>query len=205
MRSFPQPPKHPKPPTRPLGPPTPLLFNPSTPPLPPRPFYAKQTQFQKPQNELNPLPQKALRKNHPPPTPKKQTQFKPNPTQSHRPNRRDKSNPTPIRYPLYAARSTTPAPEALTQIHPAPGRSRPIVRKNPKKPSLNYAKQTQSPKPQTEPNSIRYNDLQRFSPPRTPKKQTQFKPNQTQSPRPNQENKPNSNPIKPNSRTSYKA
>jgi len=72
------------------------------------------------------------------------------------------------------------------------------MRKNTKKPSLNYAKRTQSPKPQNQPNPLPQKDLQRLSPPRNPEKQTQFKPNQTQSPRPNRQNKPNPNPIKPN-------
>jgi len=140
-------------------------------------FYAKQTQSQQPQNHPNPLPQKALRKNLLPPDPKKQTQFKPNPTQSHRPNQQNKSNPTQIRYPLHATRYTTPGPKTRAQIRPNLALGTQIRRKNLKKPQLFYAKQTQSQKLQNQPKSLSQKGLRRFPPPRKPKKQTQFKPN----------------------------
>ena len=54
------------------------------------PFYAKQTQFSKPQNQHNPLCRRGLRRKTTPTRPKKQTQ----------------SNP--IRFPLPASRPTLP-------------------------------------------------------------------------------------------------
>jgi len=148
----------------------------------PKTFYAKQTQFPKPRNQPNPLPQKELHKNNHPPTPKKQTQNKPN--------------------PQYAIRSTLHATQS-------PAHPKSIFRLLPFAFSLFtfyfstlcllsnsfYAKQTQSQKHQNQPNPLSQKGLQRLSPPRKPKKQTQNKPNQTQSPHPNQQNKPNPNPI----------